>query len=74
VLCPPIVFWLQVEIEVVSSNWEDDYVDQLAEYERAGVAEYWIVDFGVGESIVSSTFPGLQLTLNQVLDAADGEA
>lgn len=36
---------LQVAIEVVSSNWEDDYVDKLAEYERAGITEYWIVDY-----------------------------
>jgi Uma2 family endonuclease len=36
---------LQVAIEVVSSNWEDDYVDKLAEYLRAGITEYWIVDY-----------------------------
>ncbi len=36
---------LQVAIEVVSSNWEDDYVDKLAEYARAGIIEYWIVDY-----------------------------
>jgi Uma2 family endonuclease len=97
---------LQLAIEVVSSNWEDDYVDKLTEYEQAGVAEYWIVDylalgsrsllgspkvptffvyalldgkyivqqFRADEPIVSPTFPTLQLTLNQVLDAAYGEA
>ena len=36
---------LQIAIEVVSSNWEDDYIDKLAEYESAGIIEYWIVDY-----------------------------
>jgi len=36
---------LQLAVEVVSSNWEDDYVDKLDEYERLGIAEYWIVDY-----------------------------
>jgi Uma2 family endonuclease len=36
---------LQVAVEVVSTNWEDDYVDQLDEYQRLGISEYWIVDY-----------------------------
>ncbi|MFM6401972.1 Uma2 family endonuclease [Planktothrix sp.] len=36
---------LQVAVEVVSTNWEDDYVDKLDEYQRLGIAEYWIVDY-----------------------------
>ncbi len=38
-VCPPMV------IEVVSTNWGDDYMTKLAEYEELGIAEYWIVDF-----------------------------
>lgn len=34
----------QLAVEVTSSNWEDDYVDKLDEYQRLGIAEYWIVD------------------------------
>jgi Uma2 family endonuclease len=36
-------------IEIVSTNWQDDYsVKQLA-YEALGIAEYWIVDYlGLG--------------------------
>ncbi|MBP0016515.1 MAG: Uma2 family endonuclease [Cyanobacteria bacterium SBLK] len=35
----------QVAVEVVSTNWEDDYIDKLAEYQRFGIVEYWIVDY-----------------------------
>lgn len=36
---------LQLAVEVVSTNWEDDYVDKLDEYQRLGIQEYWIVDY-----------------------------
>ncbi|MCC5614468.1 Uma2 family endonuclease [Nostoc sp. CHAB 5836] len=32
-------------IEVVSTNWRDDYYLKLADYEEMGIAEYWIVDY-----------------------------
>ena len=31
-------------VEVVSGNWKDDYIEKLALYQTAGVAEYWILD------------------------------
>ncbi|MBV9385065.1 MAG: Uma2 family endonuclease [Chroococcidiopsidaceae cyanobacterium CP_BM_ER_R8_30] len=36
---------LQLAVEVVSTNWEDDYIDKLDEYQRLGIKEYWIVDY-----------------------------
>ncbi|MCC3591086.1 Uma2 family endonuclease [Microcoleus sp. PH2017_28_MFU_U_A] len=36
---------LQLVVEVVSTNWEDDYIDKLDEYQRLGISEYWIVDY-----------------------------
>lgn len=40
---PPLV------IEVVSTNWKDDYEDKFNEYEALGISEYWVVDFsGLG--------------------------
>jgi Uma2 family endonuclease len=40
---PPLV------IEVVSTNWRDDYEYKLNEYEALGIPEYWIVDYaGLG--------------------------
>lgn len=35
----------QLIIEVVSTNWRDDYGRKLTDYEEFGIAEYWIVDF-----------------------------
>ena len=36
---------IQLAVEVTSTNWEDDYVDKLEEYQRLGISEYWIVDY-----------------------------
>lgn len=36
-------------IEVVSTNWQDDYLRKVGEYEVMGIPEYWIVDYlGLG--------------------------
>ncbi|MEC4819225.1 MAG: Uma2 family endonuclease, partial [Scytonema sp. PMC 1069.18] len=32
-------------IEVVSTNWRDDYYKKFADYEEMGIREYWIVDY-----------------------------
>jgi Uma2 family endonuclease len=88
-------------VEVVSTNWRDDYLKKLADYEELGIQEYWIADYlGLGglrfigspkqptfsvcrlvdgeyqirqfrenASIVSPTFPELNLTADQVLRA-----
>jgi Uma2 family endonuclease len=38
-------------IKIVSSNWRDDYLTKLRDYEEIGINEYWIVDYlGVGGS------------------------
>jgi Uma2 family endonuclease len=31
---------IQLVVEIVSTNWEDDYIDKLDEYQRLGVREY----------------------------------
>ncbi|OUL24292.1 Uma2 family endonuclease [Nostoc sp. 106C] len=36
---------IQLAVEVTSTNWEDDYIDKLDEYQRLGITEYWIVDY-----------------------------
>ncbi|WP_414517482.1 Uma2 family endonuclease [Nostoc sp. PCC 9305] len=32
-------------VEVVSTNWRDDYFLKFGEYEEIGISEYWIVDY-----------------------------
>ncbi|MFM6820162.1 MAG: Uma2 family endonuclease [Dolichospermum sp.] len=32
-------------IEIVSTNWRDDYHLKYADYEEMGIAEYWIIDY-----------------------------
>jgi Uma2 family endonuclease len=36
---------IKLVVEVVSSNWQDDYAHEVEEYSSLGIAKYWIVDF-----------------------------
>jgi len=36
---------IQLAIEVISTNWTDDYIEKFDEYQRLGIPEYWIVDY-----------------------------
>jgi Uma2 family endonuclease len=87
-------------VEIVSSNWRDDYLTKVRDYEEIGIKEYWIVDYlGLGgrryignpkqptisvyslvddeyqvaqfkesDVIVSPSFAGLSLTVEQVFN------
>jgi Uma2 family endonuclease len=40
---------VKLAIEVVSTNWRDDYAHKMTDYEALGIPEYWIVDYlGLG--------------------------
>ncbi|HLO49963.1 MAG TPA: Uma2 family endonuclease, partial [Kamptonema sp.] len=40
---------VRLVVEVVSTNWQDDYLRKVGEYELIGIPEYWIVDYlGLG--------------------------
>ncbi|HAG80482.1 MAG TPA: hypothetical protein DCL61_04750 [Cyanobacteria bacterium UBA12227] len=40
---------IRLAVEVVSTNWRDDYLTKLRDYEEIGIPEYWIVDYlGLG--------------------------
>ncbi|MFM7409013.1 MAG: Uma2 family endonuclease [Cuspidothrix sp.] len=94
---------VRLVIEVVSTNWQDDYLIKLAEYEKLGIPEYWITDYlGLGgrryignpkqptisihnlvegeyqisqftgnDVLISTAFPNLNLTANQIFRIGD---
>jgi Uma2 family endonuclease len=37
---------IPLAVEIVSTNWRDDYYLKFADYEEMGIAEYWLVDYG----------------------------
>jgi Uma2 family endonuclease len=40
---------IPLTVEFVSSNWRDDYLSKVRDYEEIGIGEYWIVDYlGLG--------------------------
>lgn len=40
---------IKLVVEVVSTNWRDDYALKMSDYERMGIEEYWILDYlGIG--------------------------
>jgi Uma2 family endonuclease len=42
---------VKLVIEVVSTNWRDDYAHKMIDYEALSIPEYWIVDYlGLGGS------------------------
>jgi Uma2 family endonuclease len=36
---------IKLIVEVVSTNWQDDYLHKLGDYEALGIQEYWVVDY-----------------------------
>jgi Uma2 family endonuclease len=62
---------VRLAVEVVSTNWRDDYHFKFADYEEMGIPEYWIVDYlGLGGHKFIGT--PKQPTLS-VCQLADGE-
>jgi Uma2 family endonuclease len=60
---PPLV------IEVVSTNWRDDYRIKLNEYETLGIFEYWIVDYaGLGGVQYIGSPKQSTVTINRLID------
>ncbi|MDC0833310.1 Uma2 family endonuclease [Geitlerinema sp. CS-897] len=40
---------VKLVVEVVSTNWQNDYARKYEDYETLGIPEYWIVDYlGIG--------------------------
>jgi len=62
---------IPLAIEVVSTNWRDDYYLKYADYEEMGISEYWIVDYAAlgGRSFIGNP---KQPTIS-VCNLVDGE-
>ncbi len=40
---------IKLVVEVVSTNWRDDYLIKMTDYESFGISEYWLIDYlGIG--------------------------
>ncbi|MEQ8957449.1 MAG: Uma2 family endonuclease [Coleofasciculus sp. C2-GNP5-27] len=93
---------IKLVVEVVSTNWQNDYARKVEDYAILGIPEYWIVDYqGIGgreyigkpkqptltvcnlvedeyqkqlfrgeDLLLSSIFPELQLTAEQVFNSS----
>ncbi|MEZ2251673.1 Uma2 family endonuclease [Microcoleus sp.] len=62
-IAPPLA------IEVVSTNWRDDYRIKLNEYETLGILEYWIVDYaGLGGVQYIGSPKQSTATINRLID------
>jgi Uma2 family endonuclease len=60
---------VRLVIEVVSTNWRDDYVYKLNDYETLGIPEYWIVDYlGLGGKRYIGTPKQPAITICELID------
>jgi len=58
-------------VEVVSSNWPDDYARKFEDYEAMGIPEYWIVDFkGLGGRRYIGSPKQPTITIGTLVDGA----
>ncbi len=60
---------VRVVIEVVSTNWRDDYGHKLVDYEALGIPEYWIADYlGLGGRRYIGSPKQPTLSVDQLVD------
>lgn len=60
---------IRLVIEIVSTNWQDDYLIKLAEYEKLALPEYWIVDYlGLGGRRYIGNPKQPTISVNQLVD------
>ena len=45
---------VKLVVEVVSTNWRDNYALKLSDYESLGIEEYWIADYLGGRRYIGS--------------------
>ena len=58
-------------VEVVSTNWQNDYARKYEDYEAFGILEYWIVDYlGIGGKYYIGSPKQPTVTLCYLVDGA----
>lgn len=58
-------------VEVVSTNWENDYARKLEDYETMGIPEYWIADYlGLGGKRYIGSPKRPTFTVHQLIDGS----
>ncbi|MHC0065654.1 Uma2 family endonuclease [Nostoc sp. UIC 10890] len=56
-------------VEVVTTNWDDDYYTKQGKYEGIGIPEYWVVDYlGLGAKKFTSNPKQPTLSIYQLID------
>lgn len=62
---------ISLVVEVVSTNWENDYARKLEDYETMGIQEYWIVDhLGLGGKRYIGSPKQPTLSVHQLIDGS----
>ncbi|MFN6475114.1 Uma2 family endonuclease [Nostoc sp. DedQUE07] len=56
-------------VEVVSTNWDDDYYTKQGKYEGIGIPEYWVVDYlGLGAKKFTGNPKQPTMSIYQLID------
>ncbi|MDZ8084929.1 MAG: Uma2 family endonuclease [Nostoc sp. DedQUE12b] len=56
-------------VEVVSTNWDDDYYTKQGKYEVIGIPEYWVVDYlGLGAKKFTGNPKQPTMSIYQLID------
>ncbi|MBN3909882.1 MAG: Uma2 family endonuclease [Nostoc sp. NMS1] len=56
-------------VEVVSTNWDDDYYTKQGKYEGIGIPEYWVVDYlGLGAKKFTGNPKQPTISIYQLID------
>ncbi|MBD2506618.1 Uma2 family endonuclease [Nostoc muscorum FACHB-395] len=60
---------VKLVVEVVSTNWQNDYARKVEDYEALGIGEYWIADYlGLGGKRYIGLSKEPTITIYQLLD------
>jgi len=60
---------IKLVVEVVSTNWQNDYARKLEDYEALGIPEYWIADYlGLGGKRYIGSPKQPVITIYQLVD------